>query len=203
MRRIIIAATALVALVAPAWRTPRRSTPTRRTEFSPKQGRARRPSRCRSASPQNLRGRRRRHGEPHAAPLTDIKTTIYGVKANYKGFPTCSAARSPPPKSDTGCPKGALVASGLDHGDCSARRRLAPAAGTPCDPLLDVWNGGGGKLMFFFVISGRSSAAACRPARPRRTRHRQAVGQEARDQDTPLPPDVSTAAGDLAASTAR
>lgn len=87
------------------------------------------------------------------APLTDIKTTLYGVVASSKGFPTCTQATIANAHSDAGCPHGALVATG------SITAILGPIADPstsdpnqiPCNPLLHVWNGGGNKLVFFFV----------------------------------------------------
>jgi hypothetical protein len=87
------------------------------------------------------------------APLTDIKTTLYGVTATPKGFPTCTQTQINNAHSDAGCPKGALVATG------AITAILGPIADPstsdpnqiPCDPLLHAWNGGGGQLVFFFV----------------------------------------------------
>jgi hypothetical protein len=87
------------------------------------------------------------------APLTDIKTTIYGMVSDGKDFPTCSVAKIVAAGKDTVCQKGALVASG------SITAILGPTADpsasdpniVPCNPLLDVWNGGQGRLVFFFV----------------------------------------------------
>lgn len=90
------------------------------------------------------------------APLTDIKTTVYGLVADGKDFPTCSKAKIAAAKSDTACPKGALVATG------SVTATLGPVTDTsasspqnaPCDPLLHVWNEGQGKVVYFFVDQG-------------------------------------------------
>ena len=46
------------------------------------------------------------------AVLTDILTKIYGLKADGKDFPQCSAAKISAAGDDTGCPKGAMVATG-------------------------------------------------------------------------------------------
>jgi hypothetical protein len=86
-------------------------------------------------------------------PLTDIKTTIYGMAVNAKGFPTCSQSTIANAHSDAGCPKGALIATG------SITAILGPTQDPsasdpnqiPCNPLLHAWNGGGGKIVFFFV----------------------------------------------------
>ena len=84
------------------------------------------------------------------AVLTDILTKIYGVKADGKDFPTCSASKIAAAGADTGCPKGALVATGAITASVGAANNFT-AAGSACDPLLHVWNGGQGKLSFFFV----------------------------------------------------
>jgi hypothetical protein len=84
------------------------------------------------------------------AVLTDILTKIYGLKADGKDFPTCSASKISGAGDDTGCPKGALVATGSITAAVGAAKDFT-SAGTACDPLLHVWNSGQGKLTFFFV----------------------------------------------------
>ncbi len=84
------------------------------------------------------------------AVLTDIKTKVYGLKADGKDFPTCSAAKISAAGNDTGCPKGAMAATGYITASVGAAQNFAQG-GTACDPLLHVWNSGQGKLTFFFV----------------------------------------------------
>ncbi len=84
------------------------------------------------------------------AVLQDIKTTIYGLKADGKDFPTCSLNQIANAKNDTVCPKGAKVASGYITASVGSATNFT-VAGSACDPLLDVWNSGQGKLTFFFV----------------------------------------------------
>jgi hypothetical protein len=84
------------------------------------------------------------------AVLTDILTKIYGLKVDGKDFPTCSAAKIAAAGDDTSCPKGAMVATGAITASVGAANNFT-AAGSACDPLLHVWNGGQGKLSFFFV----------------------------------------------------
>jgi hypothetical protein len=86
-----------------------------------------------------------------AGVLSDIKTTVYGLKFDGKDFPTCPASMIK--SSDTACPKGALVASGSITAVLGSPTDPTAATGTvgPCTPLLHVWNGGQGKLVFFFV----------------------------------------------------
>ncbi len=84
------------------------------------------------------------------AVLLDIKTKIYGLKADGKDFPTCSLNKIAAAKNDTGCPKGAMAATGYITAAVGAKNNFTQA-GTACDPLLHVWNSGQGKLTFFFV----------------------------------------------------
>ena len=84
------------------------------------------------------------------AVLLDIKTKIYGVKADGKDFPTCSASAIAKAGNDTVCPKGARFATG-DIVAALGPKNNFQTPGTPCTPQLDVWNSGQGKLTFFFV----------------------------------------------------
>jgi len=92
-----------------------------------------------------------------AGALTDIKTTIYGLVSNAKKFPTCDGKKISAMKTDSFCPKKALVATGPVNavlGD-----NTLTGAGTPCNPFLHVWNGGKGKLWFFFTTGGKYQCA--------------------------------------------
>ena len=133
-------------------------------------------------------------GGNRTAPLTDIKTTLYGVVASGKGFPTCSASQIATAKSDSGCPKGALIATG------AITAILGPTADPsasdpnqiPCNPLLHAWNGGGGKIVFFFV--DQAPDHSCGPiltgAVPPFVGTTKQVGKNL-VQDTPIPSYVS------------
>ena len=86
-----------------------------------------------------------------AAPLTDIKTTLYGVKLDAGKLPVCTDAKILQNKtSPTGaCPKGSLVATAV-------KALLGPGTdnsaskGTACKPHLNVFNGGPKTQVFFF-----------------------------------------------------
>jgi hypothetical protein len=93
-----------------------------------------------------------------ADPLTDIKTSIYGLVSNPSAFPTCNGNKMSVMKSDSFCPPKALVATGpvnvlLGGADLTK-------SGAPCNPFLHVWNGGGGTLWFFFTTSARYSCGS-------------------------------------------
>jgi hypothetical protein len=90
------------------------------------------------------------------APLTNIKTTIYGLKSDGKDFPTCSLSKIGNAKSDAGCPKGALIATGsitAQLGPAEANEQSTAIPTVPCTPILHVWNAGQGKVVFFFVVT--------------------------------------------------
>lgn len=135
-------------------------------------------------------------GGNRAAPLKDIKTWIYGLRANNKDFATCSLAKIAAAKNDASCPKGALVAEGpvsatLGSGSTGA------GGGTACNPFLHVWNSGPGKLTFFFVVFGSHQCAGLHTGAS--APYPGFVSQQGKYlvTDVPLPPDVSTNAGGL------
>jgi hypothetical protein len=83
--------------------------------------------------------------------LLNIKTTIYGLKLDGKNFPTCSLAQINSAGTDTGCPKGAEVATGSIKALLGSPSNPSATGALTCDSQLDVWNAGQGKLAFFFV----------------------------------------------------
>jgi hypothetical protein len=96
-----------------------------------------------------------------AGILLNIKTTVYGLKVNVKGLPTCSIGTITAAGTDAKCPKGSLVAKGSINAVLGQAGNFATSAAVgPCNPNLDVWNAGQGKLAFFFVPA-TSGAHAC------------------------------------------
>jgi hypothetical protein len=89
------------------------------------------------------------------APLTNIRTTTYGVRApNGAMFPKCTAntinANGNSGKWNSVCPKNSLVATGPVDAVLVPNSLQGP--GATCDLELSVYNGGPGKLTFFFTI---------------------------------------------------
>jgi len=156
LRRLVVIATALAVLVAAASAfaaTGGLNTYTATLKFSPnKAGSGKAPSAIgwtQSYTAGGTNGNR-------TAPLTDIKTTVYGLTSNAKAFPTCSFAKISNAKSDAKCPKGALVATGSITallGPAGPNEQSAAITTVPCNPLLHVWNDGPGKVVFFFVVT--------------------------------------------------
>lgn len=153
MRRIVVIVTALAVLVGAVSAyaaTGGLNTYTAKIQFAPNKAGSKK-----AAAPIAFTEKYVANGTNgnRTAPLTDIKTTIYGMAVHAKGFPTCSQATIANAHSDASCPKGALIATG------SITAILGPTADPstsdpnqiPCNPLLHAWNGGGGKIVFFFV----------------------------------------------------
>ena len=126
-----------------------------------------------------------------AAPLVDIKTTIYGMKANLKAFPTCSSKQiETPPKYNGNCPKGSEVATGTVNAKIGGPTLAAP--GTTCNPDLAIYNGGGGTEWYFFTTP---NATACAGLTTGATApYPGKVSESGKNMviNVPLPPDVST-----------
>jgi hypothetical protein len=152
LRRIVVVATAVAVLIAAASAiaaTSGLNTYSATLKFSPnKAGSSKAPSALGFNQVYQAGGT---NGN-RTAPLTNITTKIYGVVSDGKDFPTCSIGKIAAAGSDTGCPKGALVATGSITAVIGKQTDQSTAATLgPCDPLLHVWNAGQGKLVFFFV----------------------------------------------------
>jgi hypothetical protein len=93
-----------------------------------------------------------------AAPLTNIKTTLYGVKLDAGKLPVCTDAKILQNKvSPTGaCPKGSLIATGVVNALLGPGTNNAASSGTPCNPHLNVFNGGPNKQIFYFWTKSSS-----------------------------------------------
>jgi len=138
-------------------------------------------------------------GGNRTALIDDIKTTIYGMKVNTKGLPTCSLDSIAGATNDFGCPKGALLASGYITAVVGSPTNFKPAPADPtafnCSPTLDVWNSGGGKLTYFFV---ETATHKCGPLKTGSTGPWAAtVKQHGKNLvfDTPVPSTVNRPAG--------
>ena len=108
------------------------------------------------------------------AVLTDILTKIYGLKADGKDFPTCSAAKISGCQVTTPAVRRARWSPPAPSRRPSVQRTTSPPPARPCNPLLHVWNGGQGKLTFFFVDQAPNASVPerCAEDRPGRRRIR-------------------------------
>jgi hypothetical protein len=87
-----------------------------------------------------------------AAPLTNIKMTIHGVKLDAGKLPVCTDAKILQDKaSPTGaCPKGSLIGSGTVKALLGPGTNPSSSMGTPCNPHLNVFNAGPNTQVFYF-----------------------------------------------------
>ena len=93
----------------------------------------------------------------NAAPLTKIVAKVYGVQYNGKLFPKCTASQINSAGTSKNwnavCPKGSLIGGGPVQASLTGP---AGGSGTPCDPWLDIYNGGKNTQTFFFVVGPQS-----------------------------------------------
>jgi hypothetical protein len=92
------------------------------------------------------------------APLTEINSTVAGLKSYAGYFPKCSPNQINEDNGHNGkwnaiCPKGSLVASGHVQAALTSPSSDLAGPGAPCSLGLWVYNGGVGKLTFFFTTT--------------------------------------------------
>jgi hypothetical protein len=192
LRRIIIAGAALAVLVGASVAlaaTSNINTYTAKITFKPsKAGTSKKPVPISfvedESAANNTAGNR-------AAPLTNLKTTIYGVRSNGGKFPTCDGNQITIKKSDTFCPKGALVGTGPVQS--ALGNSTLTGMGSPCNPFLHIWNGGKGKLWFFFTTDATHQCGTLHTGDT--AAYEGTVKQQGKNMVTnvPLPPDISNA----------
>jgi hypothetical protein len=90
-----------------------------------------------------------------AAPLTDIKLKVYGVRTNGNLFPTCtdSQIEANIVKYERACAPKSRVAQGPVHSALGPSSNPSQSAGTACNPYLKVFNGGKSSQVFFFTTA--------------------------------------------------
>ncbi len=126
-----------------------------------------------------------------AAVLVNITTKVYGLRSNAKHFPTCDPKQMSARKSDSFCPKQSKFATGLVNaklGDPS----LSKLNRVPCNPNLDVFNGGPGKLWFFFTTHSATQCAGLTTGQTAPYLGKVSVQGKFLVTNVQLPPDVST-----------
>jgi hypothetical protein len=189
LRRIVIIGTALAVLVGAATAYAALNNYTATLKFSP--SKAGTPSKPVNIGWSETLAATNTTTGSRAAPLIDIKTTIYGLKSNAKDFPTCNkATEMVTKKTDSFCPAKALVATGPVNALLGSPDLTT--AGSACNPFLHVWNAGGGKLWFFFTTSAKYACLGLKTGDT--APYPGTIKQVGKNMvsDVPLPPDVST-----------
>ena len=93
------------------------------------------------------------------APLVNIKTTIYGLRApNAKFFPTCTANKINQGNGNNGkwngvCPKASLIGTGTVMAALTSPSVNLKGPGASCNLVLWVYNAGPGHLTYFFTTT--------------------------------------------------
>lgn len=90
-----------------------------------------------------------------AAPLTDIKLKVYGVRTNGNLFPTCTDSKieANQTKYEMACPTQSKVSQGPVHSLLGPASNPSASQGTACNPYLKVFNGGASSQVFFFTTT--------------------------------------------------
>ncbi|MGE5617507.1 MAG: hypothetical protein ACM3UX_01070 [Candidatus Woesearchaeota archaeon] len=131
-----------------------------------------------------------------AAPLKDVKITVYGVVSNGGKLPVCTdkmiESAGAAGGFDKACPKGSLIAQGPVSSLLGPYNDPTTSHSVPCNPFLHVYNGGKKTVVNFFTTNATHQC------------HGLVTGQTAPYDghisyrrgnwvlDTPLPADIST-----------
>jgi hypothetical protein len=133
-----------------------------------------------------------------AAPLKDIKTTIYGVKTNGGKLPKCTDAMivngGKTGQWDKACPKGSLIAMGpvkalLGSGSDPS---IATGGSFACNTILHVYNGGPKTQVFFFTTKTASDCGGLKTGDTAPYDGHISYKGKNLVVNVPLPPDIST-----------
>ena len=129
-----------------------------------------------------------------AAPLTDIKTTSYGIRLNGAKLPVCTDAMIEANKTlyDKACPKGSMIASGPVNALLGPASDPSQSKGTPCNPLLHVYNGGPKTQVFFFTTDAQHQCGGLPTGATAPYDGHISYKGKTLVVDVPLPPTVST-----------
>lgn len=134
-----------------------------------------------------------------AAPLDNIKLKIYGVKFDVGKLPVCSDSKIESNKTnpDGGCPKGSVIGGGPVHSELGSGTNSSASAGTPCNPYLNVFNGGPKTQVFYFYTKAATDCGGLTTgATAPYDGHISYAGGNA-IVNVPLPPDISTKVANL------
>lgn len=131
-----------------------------------------------------------------AAPLKNIKVTIYGVKLDVGKLPVCSDSKIATAKTKPtgGCPAGSVIGGGRVHsllGPGNNPTSAQPPA-TACNPYLNVFNGGPGKQIFYFYTKSASDCAGLTTGSTAPYDGTIKYSGKNAVINVPLPPDIST-----------
>jgi len=134
-----------------------------------------------------------------AAPLVDIKVTVFGVRTNGNFFPTCTDKQIEADKTkyEQACAPKSRIAQGPVHALLGPASDPSASKGTNCNPFLKVYNGGKSTQVFFFTTTTHTpnpSAYTCAGLPTGATAPYDGhISYKGKNWviDVPLPPDIS------------
>jgi hypothetical protein len=131
-----------------------------------------------------------------AAPLTNIKVTIYGVKLDVGKLPVCTDAKIESNKTSPtgGCPSGSLIGTGLVHSllGPDSSPSSSPTTATACNPHLNVFNGGPSTQVFYFWTKSANDCGGLTTGSTAPYDGKISYSGGSAVINVPLPPDIST-----------
>lgn len=129
-----------------------------------------------------------------AAPLTDIKVTIYGATTNGGSFPTCTDSKIEANKTqfDKACPNGSRIGAGPVHALLGPSTSPASAGSVSCNTVLHIYNGGPKTQVFFFTTQSASSCGGLTTGQTAPYDGHISHSGKNLVINVPLPPDIST-----------
>jgi hypothetical protein len=129
-----------------------------------------------------------------AAPLTDIKVTIYGAQTNGGDFPKCTDAMITANQTlyDKACPKGSRIGSGPVHALLGPSSSPSSSGSVQCNTFLHVYNGGAKTQVFFFTTNSPTDCAGLVTGQTAPYDGHISYSGKNLVINVPLPPDVST-----------
>jgi hypothetical protein len=129
-----------------------------------------------------------------AAPLFNIKLTIYGVKMDAGKLPTCSDAKILANKTSPmgSCSPGSRIGNGLVVSSLGPGTDPSASKGTACKPHLNVFNGGPKTQVFYFYTLHSSDCGGLTTGSTAPYDGHISYSHGNAIVNVPLPPDIST-----------
>jgi hypothetical protein len=134
-----------------------------------------------------------------AAPLSNIKLKIYGVKMDVGKLPACSDSKIEANKTNAlgGCSPGSLIGGGPVHSELGSGSNPSASVGTACNPHLHVFNGGSStQVFYFYTLHATDCGGLTTGVTAPYDGHISYSGGYA-VVNVPLPPDISTKVANL------
>jgi hypothetical protein len=129
-----------------------------------------------------------------AAPLYNIKVTIYGVKLDAGKLPVCTDAKIESNKTNPmgGCSPGSRIGNGLVISSLGPGTDPSASKGTACKPHLNVFNGGPRTQVFYFYTQHSSDCGGLTTGATAPYDGHISYSHGNAVVNIPLPPDIST-----------